>query len=641
MENTTTNPSTLMRVSISQLVHSSLNVRKKPSTGISELAALIASQGLIQNLVVVAQLKKNKPTGKFEVTSGSRRFDALQLLVADGRYRKEQEIDCRLVDEAEAKAMSLAENSGREAMHPSDLVVAYRDLSSAGKSSDEIASLFGVTPLTVKRYLKLANVSPVILALYADNQINFEQISALALTDDHELQARVWSTAPAYSRSGNNLRRMITETEVDISNSVLAKFVGVKAYEKAGGTIRRDLFSDEDNGYMQDAGLLERLALTKLEKAAEKIKEEGFAWVQCHPEYLGYSDFSNYGRVRTIARDGTEAEQTKIAALEAELQALINAQEALGDDEGKEGRVVLEEKQDALEVHANAIQEKLDALLESFESPDPEQLAVAGAMVFIGHDGKVKVERGLIRREDMRKAASSGSNGVGEGMEEGEAIKQKPIHSERLTRMLTAHRTAVIQASIANRADVALAAVVSQLAGRLFADYRSRSGVVVQINMEQPRLKNDAEDIDRSRAVAVIEEKYTVWASRIEAVSSSDTRLFDWLLQQPQEEVLDLLALWVSASINSVASREDSPAPEVCSLMNALNLDMADWWAPTAETYLSHVGKDRIIGMVADAVSPQIAQTLTKLKKGELVKAAEEHLFGLRWLPDNLKKATT
>ena len=410
MENTatTTTPPTLIRVSISQLVHSVLNVRKKQSTGISELAALIFSQGLIQNLVVVAQLKKNKPTGKFEVTSGSRRFDALQLLVADGRYRKEQEVDCRLVDEAEAKAMSLAENSGSEAMHPADLVVAYRDLSYAGKSPDEIAPMFGVTPLTVKRYLKLANVSPVILTLYADNKINFEQIAALALTDDHELQERVWSTAPAHSRSGSQLRRMITETEVDIGNSVLATFVGVKAYEKAGGTIRRDLFSDEDNGYMQDAGLLERLALAKLDKAAEKIKAEGFAWIECHAEYLGYSDFSNYGRIRTIAREATEAEQAEITALEAELQALINAQEALGDDEGKEGRAVLEEKQDAFEVQANAVQEKLDALLESFESPDPEQLAVAGAMVFIGHDGKVKIECGLIRRERWGRGGDGG-----------------------------------------------------------------------------------------------------------------------------------------------------------------------------------------------------------------------------------------
>ena len=63
---------------------------------------------------------------------------------------------------------------------------------------------------------------------------------------------------------------------------------------------------------------------------------------------------------------------------------------------------------------------------ESFESPDPEQLAVAGAMVFIGHDGKVMVDRGLIRREDMRKAASSRNNGAGEGTEEGEVVKQKP-----------------------------------------------------------------------------------------------------------------------------------------------------------------------------------------------------------------------
>ena len=77
----------------------------------------------------------------------------------------------------------------------------------------------------------------------------------------------------------------------------------------------------------------------------------------------------------------------------------------LGAEEDDEGREVLEEKQDALEVQANAVQEKLDALQESLESPDPEQLAVADAVVFIGHDGKVKVERGLIRRETTATAA--------------------------------------------------------------------------------------------------------------------------------------------------------------------------------------------------------------------------------------------
>jgi ParB family chromosome partitioning protein len=71
--------------------------------------------------------------------------------------------------------------------------------------------------------------------------------------------------------------------------------------------------------------------------------------------------------------------------------------------------------------------------------------------------------------------------------------------------------------------------------------------------------------------------------------------------------------------------------------MHALNLDMADWWEPTPENYLSHIAKDRVLEVVGEAVSPQIAQTLTKMKKGELVESAEKYLSGSRWLPKNLK----
>ena len=212
-----------------------------------------------------------------------------------------------------------------EAMHPADLVGAYRDLTFAGKSPDEIAPLFGVSPLTVKRYLKLANVSPMILALYADDEIDFEQISALVLTDDHELQEQIWKETPAYNRSGAAIRRMITESEVCISRSPLAKYVGVKVYEKAGGMIRRDLFSDDEDGYMQDAGLLERLALAKLNKAAEKVKtEQGLAWVECRTQSVGYSDLSDYGRISTMTREPTVSEQNGIEALETELQVLLD-----------------------------------------------------------------------------------------------------------------------------------------------------------------------------------------------------------------------------------------------------------------------------------------------------------------------------
>ena len=52
--------SALIHIPVRNLVLSSLNVRKKQGGGIEELAALIASQGLIHNLVVTEQMKKGK-----------------------------------------------------------------------------------------------------------------------------------------------------------------------------------------------------------------------------------------------------------------------------------------------------------------------------------------------------------------------------------------------------------------------------------------------------------------------------------------------------------------------------------------------------------------------------------------------------
>jgi ParB family chromosome partitioning protein len=270
----------IVTIAINKLAKSPLNVRKKAPCGIAELADLVKSQGLIHNLVVTEQQKKKKKTGKYEVVAGGRRLAALLLLVAEGRLSTADEVNCRIVSMTEALEMSLAENSGREAMHPADLVMAYRNLTEAGLAPDEIAPRFGVSPLTVKRYLKLTHVSPDLFALYAEDKMNFEQISALALTDDHDLQERLWNDTSEWQRNGSSFRRLITGTEIDTKSSPLAKFVGVKAYEAAGGLIRRDLFKDADEGYMQDAELLESLALEKLNQAVESVKSEGFAWVR-------------------------------------------------------------------------------------------------------------------------------------------------------------------------------------------------------------------------------------------------------------------------------------------------------------------------------------------------------------------------
>jgi hypothetical protein len=45
---------------------------------------------------------------------------------------------------------------------------------------------------------------------------------------------------------------------------------------------------------------------------------------------------------------------------------------------------------------------------------------------------------------------------------------------------------------------------------------------------------------------------------------------------------------------------------------------MADWWQPTAETYLGRVKKDQIIEALTEATDAHSVADLAKLKKGVL-----------------------
>ena len=196
-------------------------------------------------------------------------------------------------------------------------------------------------------------------------------------------------------------------------------------------------------------------------------------------------------------------------------------------------------------------------------------MAVAGAMVFIGHDGKVKVERGLIRREDMRRGGiqrerwgRGGDGGGRSGQAETHPFRTAHAHADR-----TPHRRhssldcKPCRCGAGRRGESIGRAAVCRLP--------QPTRVVVQISLEQATLKTMRRISIKAAQLAVIEEKFTLWASRVEAIAGSDTSLFGLALQQPQEDVLDLLALCVSASVNTVTSREDctrsgSVRPDEC-----------------------------------------------------------------------------
>lgn len=141
--------------------------RKTPGQQpLPELADSIAAQGLLQNLVVA----KAKKRGMYEVVAGGRRLQAIQLLISDGRWPEGQTVHALLVESNSALEASITENVQREAMHPADEFEAFAALIDQGKSIEDVAARFAVSPQVVKRRMRLAGVAPELIDAYLPNQ---------------------------------------------------------------------------------------------------------------------------------------------------------------------------------------------------------------------------------------------------------------------------------------------------------------------------------------------------------------------------------------------------------------------------------------------------------------------------------------
>jgi hypothetical protein len=100
----------------------------------------------------------------------------------------------------------------------------------------------------------------------------------LAVTEDREAQERVFGPLQAWQRNPDTIRRLLTHVLIPATDRK-AIFVGVDAYTAAGGTVQRDLFSEDRGGWIADPALLERLVAERMEAAAEAIRSEGWRWV--------------------------------------------------------------------------------------------------------------------------------------------------------------------------------------------------------------------------------------------------------------------------------------------------------------------------------------------------------------------------
>jgi ParB family chromosome partitioning protein len=113
--------------------------------------------------------------------------------------------------------------------------------------------------------------------------------------------------------------------------------------------------------------------------------------------------------------------------------------------------------------------------------------------------------------------------------------------------------------------------------------------------------------------------------------------LWEWLLEQPQNVLLNVLATAVAHTVNAVQGPHDGPSTGRLGAAEALGLDMSNWWQASASNYFGRVKKDQTIRAIAEATGAPVDERLKALKKKDLVAEAEKSIAGTRWLPEPLR----
>lgn len=217
------------------------------------------------------------------VWDGGRRLMALQAL-ASGKKSKlppllKAGIPCLVYASAETAQVNSLATFVREAMTPADEFLAIRRLDANGLAPTEIAAACNVRTPRVNQLLRLVKLAPEVIAAFEDGTIPLDVAEAFTLSEDHERQREVLKNFNPKRHSAWDVKRTFRQGSIG-RDDALARFVGVKAYEAAGGRFIVDLFSNNDSADWADRELAERLGREKLDALVEKVKAEGWAWVK-------------------------------------------------------------------------------------------------------------------------------------------------------------------------------------------------------------------------------------------------------------------------------------------------------------------------------------------------------------------------
>ncbi|WP_072298307.1 ParB/Srx family N-terminal domain-containing protein [Paracoccus sp. SM22M-07] len=372
------------RFPLSKLVLSPMNPRQNvPAAEVEELAQSIWTAGLIQNLAGIMDGK-----GGAQIVAGGRRLRALQLLAE--RHADLAQVRPELANppvriapnDSTAQAWAVAENAARRDLHPADEIRAYGKMEQNGATPAAIARAFAVTEKSVYRRLALAGLPEAVIAALAANEINLSAAACFTISTDEARSLEVLEQCRGNNLSDYQIKKALKPDAVKDTDR-RAKFVGIEAYQAAGGRVGGDLFAEET--LLDDTDILDAVFSERLAEVAESHKRDGWKWVEAnHTDYLGYWFLQENGFERIYKEQGElspeQAERFDELAELAEADVLDEA----GQDEFA----------------------ALNAIMEGDYTET--QRAHSGLIIYVDRQGEVQSCEGLIRKADKAEAIAAG-----------------------------------------------------------------------------------------------------------------------------------------------------------------------------------------------------------------------------------------
>ena len=566
-------------VPLGACVLSPLNPRQEACEAeIASLAASIRAVGLLQNLAGWRTAET-----QVEIVAGGRRLRALGLIAEeDGTDPAEVVVPVLMAaTEAEARSWAGTENVARLGLHPAEEVAAYRDLAATGLEMPEIARAFAVTVRHVRGRLRLAGLADPILAALKSDAITLDEAAAYTVSADPAQQLAVFEglQAQSWGRSPREIRSRLMAEATDPTDK-LARFIGREAYEAAGGAVREDLFGEDV--YFLDRDLLVEMALAKLEAAKADHLAEGWAWIETGLERPGYEETRAFGRTYP----------GRVAASEDEAARYDVLAEAVEDETASAEEIA----------EFDALAAKLDA-----EHYAEAQKAHAGVILWIGYDGEIASETGLIRPEDREAAEAAGVIAPSRHPTPS-AAAQSPAHpfSRALAADLAELKTGALQTALLAKPELVLDLLTFVLT------HRARGGgLSVGIAAENAANGPDGEDgLVLPKALKPIDPPAPL--------DATDAATAFAAFRRKRSETRARLLTEAIARTVAIGVSEGGPDPFAAEITRRAGVDLRAVWTP-GKSFFKRLKKDQLLAIHQEIMHrPAPSATLAKQSKAAI-----------------------